>query len=497
MRLIGQALSFALATFISRVLGFLRDATIAYYFGASHISDAFFIAFRIPNSFRRILGEGGFNAVFVPLYVKALEEGRGNLFLSRVFSLYLLVAGCATLAGSLGADLLISVIAPGVRGTPTGELAVFMARFLFGYLILVGLTAFFMGVLNAHGRFFVPAFSQAVFNATLLLVLILTAEAFGYKALILGVLLGGVLQVLVNLPALVSVKVKIRPAFGVDDDVRRLLVRLLPALTGFGISQISLIVDTLLASFLGTGSVSYLYYASRLYQLPFGVFSVGVANSLLSLLSRKEADRKGNITEAYRLVLLISLPATAGLVTLSEPIVSAIYGRGNFSVEDVERTSLVLSLYSLGLVFFSLQKVSASAFFSRGDTWTPLKASLFTVLSEGLVASSFVFVFDLGLYGLPLATALSSVVGFIYLLTKLDTRPDPEPLLSTVLRVLPSLAFMILLLVWLEDRVGKPVLEVLLLVPSGAFLYFLCLLLLGEPLTLRLLEGLVKKLVKS
>ncbi len=496
MKLVGQALSFAVATFLSRILGFLRDAAIAYYFGASHVSDAFFVAFRIPNSFRRLLGEGGFNAAFVPMYVKALEEGRGNVFLRKVFFLYVSVTGLVALAGSLSAEIIVSLIAPGIRNSPAGELAVFMAKFLFGYLFLISLTAFFMGVLNSHGKFFIPAFSQAVFNGVFLLVLLLVAHTLGYKALILGVLLGGFMQVLVNLPSLLSSGVKLGFLPEVDDEVRKLMKRLIPALAGFGVNQLSIFIDTFLASFLRTGAISYLYYANRLYQLPFGVFSVGIANSLLTLLSRSGADKKKNITDAYRLVILISLPASAGIITLSGSIVSAVYGRGNFSDQDVANTSLVLSLYSLGLIFFSLQKVTSSVFFSKGDTLTPLKANLLAVLSEGSMASFLLFVADLGLSGLPLATALSSLVGFGYLFLRLEVKPFLRPLAATLIRVVISVGIMVTFLFTFKGKTG-PVLEVLTLVPSGAFLYFLCLLFLRDPLTLRLFKGLVEKGVKS
>jgi putative peptidoglycan lipid II flippase len=497
MKLIRYALSFALATFVSRVLGFLRDAAVAYYFGASQVSDAFFVAFRIPNSFRRILGEGGFNAAFVPMYVKALEERRGGEFLRKVFFFYLSVAGGVTLLGSLGSDLLIPLIAPGLRSTPTGELAVFMARFLFAYLFLIGLTAFFMGVLNAHGRFFVPAFSQAVFNGAFLLVLLLVAEFLGYKALILGVLAGGVLQVLVNLPSLLSSGVRLGFLVRVDGEVKTLAKRLVPALAGFGVSQMSIFIDTFLASFLRTGAISYLYYANRIYQLPFGMFSVGIANSLLALLPRRDTRRGESLTYAYRLVIILSLPSSVGLIVLSDSIVSAVYGRGSFTQSDVLSTSTVLSLYSLGLLFFSLQKVTTSSFFSKGDTVTPLKANLFSVLAEGLMASAFLFLLGLGLPGLPLATALSSLVGFGYLLIRLDARPHPGPVLSTLARSSLSTLVMVLFLLFLKGRLGGPLQEVLTLVPSGALLYFLCLLLLRDTLVLGLFEGFVKKLVKS
>ena len=475
----------------------MRDAVIAYYFGASVISDAFFVAFRIPNSFRRILGEGGFNAAFVPMYVRSVEEGRGPMFLGKVFPLYLAVSCGVTLLGSAGAGVIVPLIAPGIAGTPTGELAIFMARFLFLYLVLVGLTALLMGVLNAHGRFFVPAFSQAVFNGVFALTLILVADHFGYRALIAGVLVGGVLQVLVNVPSLLSAGVRVRLGPLWDSEVRTLVSRMIPSLAGFGVGQISILVDTFLASFVGTGTISYLYYAGRLYQLPFGVFSVGVANSLLTVLSGRGSDRRKDLTDALRIVITFMLPASAGLICLSESIVKVVYGRGSFTEEDVSKTSLVLSVYSLGLLFLSLQKVTSSYFFAKGDTWTPLRATLLTVLSEAALASLFLFVMGLGLPGLPLGTALSSIFGFSYLVLRIDRKPSPKPIVSTVLRSVTSTGLMVLFLEVTEDVISDPILQVLILVPSGAFLYFLLLLLMRDPLLLSLLKGLVEKVVKS
>ena len=493
MKLVRFAISFALGTLISRILGFLRDAGIAYYFGASHISDAFFVAFRIPNSFRRLLGEGGFNAAFVPLYTRAVEEGREREFLGKVFSFYLLINALVTFLGVILSEYIVSLLAPGLRDTEAFDLAVFMARFLFLYLLLVGLSALFMGVLNVKGRFFVPAVSQGIFNAAFLITLILLSDSYGHVALIVGVIAGGILQVLIYLPSLVNAGVAFSPSIVFDDEVKLLVRRLVPALGGFGVNQLSLFIDTILASFLKTGAISYLYYANRLYQLPFGIVSVGVANSLLSLLSKSSINRNLETTRAFRLVLLLIIPASAGLIILSEEIVRVIYQRGNFSEEDARITATVLSIYSLGLLFSSLQKVLSAEFFSRGDTKTPVKVSLISVLSEGLFGFLLAFPLGLGLYGLSLGTALSFLVGFSLLMVKKEVKIERRDLVSTLLKSSVASLGMSLLVLWIKNSLESAVQILALSIPMGAILYFLILFLLREELALGLFKGLVKK----
>ncbi len=495
MKLVRFALGFAFGTFISRILGFLRDAVIAYHFGATHVADAFFIAFRIPNSFRRLLGEGGFNAVFVPLYTQALEEGREREFLSKVFAFYVLVNCAFTFTGVLLSELIISLIAPGIRDRETFELAVFMGRFLFLYLLLVGLSAFFMGVLNVRGRFFIPAVAQGVFNFVFLLILLLLTEYLGYVALVVGVLVGGLFQVLINLPFLFRDGVRFGFSLKFDEDVRRLLRRLVPALGGFGVNQLSLFIDTFLASFLRTGAVSYLYYANRLYQLPFGIVSVGVANSLLALLSKRNVNKGEELTNAFRMVFILTLPASAGLFILSEEIISVVYERGSFGESDVLLSGGALSIYSLGLVPFSLQKVMSAVFFSKGDTKTPVVASLLTVLSEGVLASLFAFGLGFGLSGLPMGTALSSLVGLGFLWLRSDTKPDFGPLYSSLWRVAVVVTLMVVFLIELKGADISPYLKVVVGVGVSVPLYFGGLILLREDLALRLGKGFVEKLV--
>jgi len=484
MKLFYQALSFGSATLLSRILGFLRDAVTAYFFGAGSITDAFFVAFRLPNSFRRLIGEGGFNAVFVPLYTKALEEGRQREFLVSVLGFYLTSVAAITLFAIVFADLIIAIIAPGLLSSESYRLAVFMARFLFAYMILVGLTSLLMGILNVHGKFFVPASAQAVFNALFVLTLILLAQSFGYLSLIIAVLVGGVFQVLINLPLLLKLRIPLGFSLGITEDVKVLMRRLIPALGGFGVSQLSIFIDTFLASFIGMGAISYLYYAGRLYQLPFGLIGASVANSLLAILSRSDARRPESLTQAIRILLIFMVPASAGLFFLSEEIIAIIYGRGEFTPDDVRITADVLALYSLGLPFMGLQKVLSVSFFSKG---------VLTVLSEGSIASLFAFVFGFGLMGLPAGTALSFVVGTLYLARKKEDRVNRGEITVTLSKVILSALVMSFFIYFVKSLEIPPLAVLLITIPSGSLIYFLCLFLMREGLALRLGKGLVEK----
>ncbi len=497
MKLARFAFGFALGTLISRLLGFLRDASVAYYFGASYVSDAFFIAFRIPNSFRRLLGEGGFNAVFVPLYTRALEEGRGREFLAKLFTFYLLMNCSITFAGVFLSEFIVYAIAPGIRDEGSFSLAVFMARFLFLYLLLVGLNAFFMGVLNVKGRFFIPAVSQGVFNGVFLVCLLLLAERYGYVALVAGVLVGGIFQTAINIPFLIRDRVRLGISLRFDNDVKETLRRLIPALGGFGVNQLSLFIDTFLASFLGKGAVSYLYYANRLYQLPFGVVSVGVANSLLTLISKKDSDRRRELTDALRIIVILMLPASAGLVLLSQEIVSLVYHRGSFRVEDVLISAKILSIYSLGLVPFSVQKSLSAVFFSRGDTKTPVVASLLTIIAEGFFAYLLAFSVGLGILGLPGGTALSSLIGLVFLWHRMDIRPYMTVLLNSLWKSALATLLMSVFLLYIKNYALTAHTTVALSLLVSPPVYFLSLALLREGLVLRLGKGLVKKFVNS
>ncbi len=495
MGLIKHSLSFSVATLLSRVLGYVRDAFIAYYFGVSYITDAFFIAFRLPNTFRRLLGEGGFNAAFVPIYARDIKSGREREFLSSSFTYYSLLNLLITFLGIVFAEYIVSLIAPGIRNKPHFELTVFMSRWLFTYLFFVGLSSFFMAVLNTKGVFFVPAFAQAVFNIVFSGVLAFSVGWLGFYSLIAGVILGGIAQALFNIPSLIKTGVRFGLSLRIYPELKLLVKRLLPSLLGFGVAQLSFFIDTFLASFLTLGSISYLYYANRILQLPLGAVSVGIANSLLSTLSRGE-DVKVNIRLAFRFVLIISLPASIGLIVLSEPIIALLYGRGRFSESDVYVASTVLGAYALGLTFFSLQKVLSSVFFAKGDTKTPVKASLIAIVSEGISGSFYAFTLKMGVVGLALGTSTSSLVGFAYLLLKArDEAVSVEELLKLLSKPLLASAIMSLVVILLRELMINP-LYTLVIIPLAMVVYFLSLLTLKEPLSLVLL-GRLKGFVKQ
>jgi putative peptidoglycan lipid II flippase len=490
MKLIKHSLSFSFATLLSRILGYVRDALIAYHFGVSQITDAFFVAFRLPNTFRRLFGEGGFNAAFVPIYAKQVKEGKEREFLGSALGYYLLINLSVVLLGVLFAESLISIIAPGLRAKPYFDLAVFMGRWVFIYLLFVGLSAFFMALLNTRGVFFVPAFAQAVFNIGFSLVIALFAQSLGYYALIGGVLVGGFLQFTFHLPFLRGIPLGF--SLRLHPDVKLLFKRLIPALMGFGVAQLSFFIDTFLASFLALGAISYLYYANRIFQLPLGAISVGVANSLLSALSLGE-DRSKNITLAMRFLFLLSFPSVVGLLVFSEQIVRLLYGRGNFSEADVLMVSYVLKAYSLGLVFFSLQKTLSSVFFAKGDTFTPMKTSLLAILSEGTSAIIYAFVLKLGAVGLALGTATSSLFSFGYLLRKTYRLIDWRTLMESSVKVALASLLMGLFGLFLKGKT-----HLLLAIPMCIILYFSLLVVFREELLvafLRLGKGFVKKLL--
>ncbi|SNZ14377.1 murein biosynthesis integral membrane protein MurJ [Hydrogenobacter hydrogenophilus] len=495
MGLIKHSISFSFATLLSRIFGYVRDALIAYYFGVSQITDAFFIAFRLPNTFRRLLGEGGFNAAFVPIYAKDIKSGRERQFLSSAFTYYTLVNLLITLLGILFADTLMTVIAPGIRDKPHFELTVFMARWLFTYLFFAGLSSFFMAVLNTKGVFFVPAFAQGVFNLVFSLVVVLASNQFGFYSLIWGVILGGIAQALFNLPSLWRSGVILGFSLELDKDVKLLVKRLIPSLLGFGVAQLSFFIDTFLASFLPLGSISYLYYANRIFQLPLGAVSVGMANSLLSALSRGE-DTKFSTHLAFRFVSLISLPATFGLIALSDSIIALLYGRGRFSQQDVLVASSVLGAYTIGLTFFSFQKVLSSVFFAKGDTKTPVKALILSVLSEALFGSFYAFFLKWGVFGLALGTSTSALVGFSYLFLKTEREVIAiKDLFKILYKPLFASIFM-LFVVWLLKMWLTQAIWILLIIPIAMAVYFLILLFLRDSLSLTLVNRL-KSLVKQ
>lgn len=414
-------------TMISRVLGLIRDVVVAGYFGASGASDAFFVAFKIPNFLRRLFAEGAFAQAFVPV----LSEYRSQRDLTAVQFLVNRTAGSlgfvlllVTLLGSIGSPLLAMLFAPGfyLSGSESFGLAADMLRITFPYLMLISLTAFCGAILNSYERFAVPAFTPVLLNVCLIGSAFYLSPLFDppIMALAWGVLMAGTVQLLFQLPFLARLRLLPVPQAGwKDEGVRRILKLMLPALFGVSVAQINLLLDTVLASFLQTGSVSWLYYSDRLAELPLGVFGIAIATVILPSLSRKHAEKSGDefakmLDWAVRMVLLIGIPSAVALILLAEPLLTTLFHYGEMTDRDVSMAAMSLRAYGLGLLAFMLIKVLAPGYFSRQDTKTPVKIAVKAMVAN--MVFNLILIFPLAHAGLALATALSAFMNAGWLL---------------------------------------------------------------------------------
>lgn len=490
-----------LMTLLSRVLGLVRDVVIAGYFGASGSADAFFVAFKVPNFLRRLFAEGAFSQAFVPV----LSEYRSQRDLAAVQQLVHRVAGSlgsvlllVTLVGVLGAPLLAALFAPGfyLAGEAKFDLAAQMLRITFPYLMLISLTAFCGAILNAYGRFAVPAFTPVLLNLSLIASAVMASAWFEepVMALAWGVFMAGAVQLLFQLPFLARLKLMPVPQRGWDDEgVRRILQLMLPALFGVSVAQINLLLDTVLASFLQTGSVSWLYYSDRLSELPLGVFGIAIATVILPSLSRRHAEKSADhfrrtLDWAVRMVLLIGVPAALALVVLAEPLLTTLFHYGEMSDRDIAMAAQSLRAYGLGLVAFMLIKVLATGFFSRQDTRTPVRIAVQAMVAN--MGFNLLLIWPLAHAGLALATTLSAFINAGLLLRGL-IRDDVFRWQSgwgvfgvRLLLANGALAGLLFWLArpaseWLAAGLMQRVQWMALLVVSGVAIYAIVLLILG------------------
>jgi putative peptidoglycan lipid II flippase len=406
-------------TMASRLLGFVRDMMIAATLGAGPIADAFFVALKLPNLFRRLFGEGAFNAAFVPEFagLHATEgPATARRFAEEAFAVMTLWLGLLTLAGEIAMPWMMAVLAPGFEATPEKfALAVTLSRITFPYLILICLAALVSGVLNGIDRFTAASASYVLFNVVsiaFLLWLTPYVPTAGH-ALAWGVTAAGVAQLSVLIWACRRAGFRLRllmPRF--TPQVRVLLRRMAPGLLGAGVTQLNLAVDVIIASLLPAGTVSVLYYADRVQQLPLGVIGTAVGTALLPLLSRQvragEAQAAiGTQNRALEYALFLTLPAALALIVSAWPVIAVLFGRGAFDPADVTRASQALAAYAIGLPAFVAVKVVAPGFFARGDTATPVKVGLAAVVLN--LALNLAFMVPLRHMGPPLATSLAAM----------------------------------------------------------------------------------------
>lgn len=422
----------SIMTMLSRVLGLTRDIIFAQTIGASAGADTFFVAFKIPNFLRRLFAEGAFAQAFVPVLSEYREKGSYE----AVRGLIDRVCGCLgislfvlTLLVVSGAPVVTTIFAPGFWDDPYKfELTEQMLRITFPYLLLISLTGFAGSVLNSYDRFAVPAFTPVLLNICLISSAVWLAPHFNPPVIALawGVLSAGMVQLAFQIPFLYKLRLLPRPKIDFNDKgVKRVLMLMAPAIFGVSVSQINLLLDTILASFLPTGSISWLYYSDRLVELPLGTIAIAVGTVILPSLSRLHANENverfsQTMDWATRWILIIALPAAVALFILAYPILTTLFGYGKTTDEDILMASYSLKAYSLGLLAFMLIKVLVPGYFSRQDTKTPVKIGIIAMVSNMIFNCILViplhFIWQIGHVGLALATSLSAFVnaGLLY-----------------------------------------------------------------------------------
>lgn len=416
-------------TLVSRVLGFVRDMVVAQAFGASLAADAFFVAFKIPNFLRRLFAEGAFSQAFVPVLTEyKLQRGATEVrdLVAHVAGTLGAVLLALTLLGMLASPVVIAVFAPGFIGSGEKfELATTMFRLTFPYLLFISLTALAGAVLNTYGRFAVPAFTPVLLNVSLIAAVLGLAPRLEVPAMALawGVFAAGVLQLGFQYPFLKRLGMLAWPRWGsADPGVRRIGRLMIPALFGVSVVQVNLLIDTVIASFLATGSVSWLYYSDRLVELPLALFGIAVATVILPVLSERHTaggtDGFSRLLDgSLRWVSVAVLPCTVGLAVLAGPILCTLFQYGEMTPHDVDMAARSLFAYALGLLGFVYVKVLAPGFYARQDTSTPVRIGLIALAVNFVL--NLVLVFPLQHAGLALATSVSALVNAGLLLRRL------------------------------------------------------------------------------
>jgi len=487
-------------TLVSRILGFVRDAVIARLFGAGLFTDAFFVAFRIPNLLRRLFAEGAFSQAFVPIlaeYVTREGQAQAKRLVDRTATLLALALVAVTALGIAAAPVIIYVSAPGFAAEPAKfDVTVAMLRVTFPYILFISLVSLAGGILNTWKRFSIPAFTPTVLNLSFIGCALLAAPYFDppVKVLAWAVLLGGALQLALQVPSLAAIGMLPRPSLVLGDKgVRRILMLMGPAVLGVSVSQISLLINTIFASYLESGSVSWLYYADRLMEFPTGLLGVALGTILLPSLAKYHSE---SATEEYsrlldwglRLTLMLALPAAVALALIAVPLITTLFHYGEFAERDVWMTRQALVAYSAGLLGLIMVKVLAPGFYARQNIRTPVGIAIVTLLATQ--ALNAVLIVPLRHAGLALAIGLGACLNAGLLYRKLREhgiyRPQPgwPAYFAKVLCAIAAMAAVLWFAMgpeawWLAAPGAKRALALAGIVTGGAATYFACLWLLG------------------
>ena len=447
----------SVAIFLSRLLGLIRDQVMAYFFGTSFINDAFNVGYNIPNLLRRLFGEGALSTAFVPIYNEiGIKDGKARQldFAMNLLSIITFVLSVLTLLGVLFAPLIVKGLYPGLA-SHTSVLAIKLTRLIFPYLFFIGLSSTFIAILNSHDYFFMTGLSSALLNVGMILTIVIPYFWLGVtgEELVIwagwGVLLGGFLQTIINLPYLRKVGYRwgVYLRFG-SSALQQLWKRFIPSMIGIGIREINLIADSLMASFLPIGSITALGFGNRLMQLPLGIFAISAGTAVLPLYSRCITNKSyGELSESMRFTALsltyIMLPVTTIIIALGDDFVRILFQSGAFDSKAALMTSQALVFYSLGLLFYSLNQTVTPLFYANKDTRTPVKIAAMMVALN--ITLNFILMQFIQHRGLALSTSITAMLNYLLLL-KIIKQKLPELVFKGMLLNIFKAAFLCLVL---------------------------------------------------
>lgn len=436
------------ATMVSRIFGLLRDTVIAALFGANWMTDAFWVAFRIPNMFRRLLGEGSLTVSFIPVFTEYLEKKSKKEALDLAYNMLTILSILLVVISVLGilfSPVIVGLIAPGFISDPRQfNLAVFLNRLMFPYIFFISLVALCMGILNSFRHFVVPALSPVMLNIAMIVAAFTLRPFFNepITALAIGVLFGGMLQLAMQWPFLAKFGVKLKFRLNLKHPgIKQIGMLMIPAVLGAGVSTINVFVGTILASLLPGGSVTYLFYADRIMELPLGIFAIAIGTASLPSFSKHVAaghmdELKSGISFSLQLMLFLTIPAMVALMALHLPIISVLFQRGAFEIQDAIHTGQALFCYALGLWAFSVLRVFISSFYSLQDSKWPMKAAIIALIVN--VVACLILMQPLKHNGIALASSIAATVNVFvltFVLKEKSARFLPEIFMSPFLKL--------------------------------------------------------------
>ncbi|HEX9020638.1 MAG TPA: murein biosynthesis integral membrane protein MurJ [Nitrospirota bacterium] len=444
-----------LATAASRVMGYIRDMVMSWAFGTGSVADAFYVAFRIPNLLRELLAEGSMSAAFIPVFTETLtreSKESARTLANVVFSWFLILLILLTVLGIAFAPSIVRVIAAGwVRNARHDQyvLGVTLTRIMFPYLLFIGLAALTMGMLNSLRQFLAPALSPVMLNIMIIVAVVLSTQFLSepIMGVAVGVACGGLSQFLIQLPGLRKQGMMLKPSFGQSHPGAGKIARLTaPVFFSASINQFNIFINTIFASFLATGSISYLYYGMRFIHFPLGIFGIAIATAILPTMSaqaarRETAEFRETLSLGLRLVFFIMFPSMAGLITLRMPIVNLLLEHGQFDRMSTEGVAAALMYYAVGLWAFAGVRIVAQAFYALQDTKTPVKIAAVALFTNILLSAVFITLTPLAHGGLALATSLAAALNIGLLTVQLRKkigRMDGKRILNSLLKIVPA-----------------------------------------------------------